>query len=131
MQLKTSSTEFEKYGAVYDQPLDLEQCGMISRNWHLIAKRYVSQLYRFDCEVYLEMQEGMAALLVGEVPQADELTAFAVHRLVKIKPGIYFSLVAVTSNITCKLITVASYLSIVEALSPPYLFERILPQYPD
>ena len=128
MQLKTSSTEFEKYGAVYDQPLDLEQCGMISRNWHLIAKRYVSQLYRFDCEVYLEMQEGMAALLVGEVPQADELTAFAVHRLVKIKPGIYFSLVAVTSNITCKLITVASYLSIVEALSPPYLFERILPR---
>ena len=128
MQLKTSSTEFEKYGAVYDQPLDLEQCGMISRNWHLIAKRYVSQLYRFDCEVYLEMQEGMAALLVGEVPQADELTAFAVHRLGKIKTGIYFSLVAVTSNITCKLITVASYLSIVEALSPPYLFERILPR---
>ena len=90
-----------------------------------VADRIVISEY---LAVYLEMQEGMAALLVGEVPQADELTAFAVHRLVKIKPGIYFSLVAVTSNITCKLITVASYLSIVEALSPPYLFERILPR---
>ena len=81
MQLKTSSTEFEKYGSVYEKPLDLEECGMISRNWHLIAKRSVSQLYRFDCEVYLEMQGGMAALLVGDAPYADQLTAFAVHRL--------------------------------------------------
>ena len=128
MQLKTSSKEFEKYGAVYETPLDLEQCGMISRNWHLIAKRYVSQLYHFDCEVYLEMQEGMAALLVGEVPKSDEITVFAVHRLVKLKPGIYFSLVSVTSNITCKLITATSYSSTVETLSPPYLFERILPR---
>jgi len=128
MQLKTSSTEFEKYGSVYEKPLDLEECGMISRNWHLIAKRSVSQLYRFDCEVYLEMQGGMAALLVGDAPYADQLTAFAVHRLVRLKPGIYFSLVAVTSNITCKLITTASYSSTVEALSPPYLFERILPR---
>lgn len=128
MQLKTSSTEFEKYGSVYETPLDLKQCGMISRNWHLIAKRYISQLFRFDCEVCLEMQEGMAALLVGEVPKSDELTAFAVHRLIKLKPGIYFSLVSVTSNITCKLITTASYSSTVEVLSPPYLFERILPR---
>lgn len=128
MQLKTSNKEFEKYGGVYEQPLDLEQCGMISMNWHLIAKRYVSQLYYFDCEVYLEMQEGMAALLVGEDPRADQLAAFAVHRLVRIKPKIYFSLVAVTPNITCKLITTASYSSTVAALSPPYSFERILPR---
>lgn len=128
MQLKTSSTEFEKYGFVYDEPLVLEKCGMISRNWHLIAKRSVSQLYYFDCEVYLEMQEGMAALLVGETPQTDKLSIFAVHRLVKLKPKVYFSLMAVTSNITCKLITTVSYSSVTETLSPPYLFERILPR---
>lgn len=128
MQLKTSSTAFERYGSVYEAPIDLEQTGMISRNWRLIARRSISQLYHFNCEVYLEMQEGMAALLAGDAAQADKLEVFAVHRFVRIKPGVYFSLVAVTSNITCKLITVTSYASTVEVLSPPYLFERILPR---
>lgn len=128
MQLKTSSTPFERYGSVYDQPIDLEKAGMISREWHLIAKRSVSQLYHFDCEVCLEMENGMAALLVGETLETDKLEVYAVHRFVKLKPGIYFSLVAVTSNITCKLITNDSYSSSMEQLSPPYMFERILPR---
>lgn len=128
MQSKTSSAAFERYGSVYKVPLNLEQTGMICRNWHLIAKRSITQLYRFNCEVYLEMQEGIASLLVGELPQADSLEEFSVHRLVRLKPGVYFSLAAVTSNITCKLITATSYSSIVEALSPPYFFERILPR---
>lgn len=128
MQLKTSSKSFERYGSVYDQPIDMEKTGMISREWHLIAKRSVSQLYHFDCEVCLEMESGMAALLVGETLETEKLEAFAVHRLVKLKPGVYFSLVAVTSNITCKLITIDDFSSTIEQLSPPYMFERILPR---
>ena len=128
MQLKTSSLEFEKFGSVYEQSILPEHCGMISRDWHLIAKRSVSQLYHFDCEVCLEMQSGMAALVVGDTLEADCLQVFAVHRLVKIKPGVYFNLVAVTSNITCKLITTADYNYSLETLSPPYMFERILPR---
>lgn len=128
MQIKTSSASFERYGSVYDQPVNLEETGMISREWHLIAKRSVTQLYHFDCEVFLEMERGMAALLVGETLETDKLEVFSVHRFVKLKPGIYFSLVAVTSNITCKLITSASYSSTMEPLSPPYLFERVLPR---
>lgn len=128
MQLKTSSLEFERFGSVYEQPLIPERCGMISRDWHLIAKRSVNQLYHFDCEVCLEMQSGMAALIVGDKPDSAELQAFAVHRLVKLNPGVYFNLVAVTSNITCKLITTADFNYSLESLSPAYLFERILPR---
>jgi len=128
MQLKTSSLEFERFGSVYEQPLIPERCGMISRDWHLIAKRSVNQLYHFDCEVCLEMQRGMAALIVGDKPDSTELQAFAVHRLVKLNPGVYFSLVAVTSNITCKLITTTDFNYSLEPLSPAYLFERILPR---
>ena len=128
MQHKTSSTSFERYGTVYETPINLEETGMICRDWHVIAKRNISQLYHFDCEVSLEMQSGMAALVIGEEAEADKLEVFAIHRLVKIKPGMYFSLVAITSNITCKMITIADYSSTVEALLPPYLFERILPR---
>lgn len=44
MQLKTSSALFEKYGSVYDAPLELNEPEMLSRTWHVIAKRSVSQL---------------------------------------------------------------------------------------
>lgn len=128
MQLKTSSREFEKFGSVYEQPVVPDHNDMISREWHLIARRSVSQLYHFDCEVFLEMQSGMAALVVGDAPEADQLQAFAVHRLVRLNPGVYFSLVAVTSHITCRLITTNDYKYTLETLSPPYLFERILPR---
>ena len=128
MQLKTSSTAFEKYGSVYDQPVDLEKTGMIGKDWHVIARRSVSQLYHFDCEVFLEMESGMAALLVSDTPDSEKLEVFAVHRLVRLKPNVYFTLVAVTSDITCKLITTESYSNSLEQLSPPYMFERILPR---
>lgn len=128
MQLKTSSLEFEKFGSVYERPVIPDHNDMISRDWNLIARRSVSQLYHFDCEVFLEMQSGMAALLVGDAPEADKLQVFAVHRLVRLNPGVYFSLIAVTSHITCRLITTTNYKYTLETLSPPYMFERILPR---
>lgn len=128
MQQKTSSTQFEKYGTIYRQPYNLNATGMISRNWHINAERYVNQLYRYDCEVCLEMQSGMAALLVGETPDAENLEIFAIHRLVKLNPEIYFALIAITPAITCKLITNTRYTSLVEPLTTPYSFERILPR---
>ena len=104
MQLKTSSLEFERFGSVYDQPVSPADSGMISRDLHLIAKRNLNQLYHFDCEVCLELQSGMAALVVGETLDTTHLQEFAVHRNVRLKPGLYWNLIAVTSNITCKMI---------------------------
>ncbi len=128
MQLKTSSKAFGKYGSVYKQPVQTEGSRMISRNWNVTAKRVISQLYCFNCEVFLEVQSGMAALLVSESPDSQSLETFAIHRLVRLKPHIYFSLVALTSKVTYKLITAESYSIAVETLSPAYLFERILPR---
>lgn len=101
---------------------------MISRDWHVNAEKKVTQLYRYDCEVCLEMQSGIAALLVGETPDADSLEIFAVHRMVRLKPHMYFALVSISSNITCKMIIDAKYTSSVEPLATPYNFKRILPR---
>lgn len=128
MQQKTSSTQFEKYGTLYKEPVNLRDSGMISRDWHVNAERNVTQLYRFDCEVYLEMQSGMAALLTGETPDLDNLELFAVHRLIKLKPQIYFALISITPFITCKMITGSDYSSWVEPLAKPWHFRRILPR---
>lgn len=128
MQQKTSSTQFEKYGTIYKEPLDLTDSGLISRDWNVNAEKKVTQLYRYDCEVCLEMQSGIAALLVSETPDTDSLEIFAIHRMVRLKPHMYFALVAVSSSITCKMILDAKYTSSVEPLATPYHFTRILPR---
>ena len=128
MQLKTSSLEFERFGSVYDQPVSPADSGMISRDLHLIAKRNLNQLYHFDCEVCLELQSGMAALVVGETLDTTHLQEFAVHRNVRLKPGLYWNLIAVTSNITCKMIATTDYSYSLDTLPSPYMFRRILPR---
>lgn len=128
MQLKTSSLEFERFGSVYDFAASEVKSGQISRDLHLIAKRSLNQLYHFDCEVCLELQSGMAALVVGETLNAERLEEFAVHRNIRLKPGLYWNLIAVTSSITCKMIIDSNYNYSLEALSSPYMFRRILPR---
>lgn len=128
MQLKTSSKQFEKYGTIYKQPINITSSNMISRDWHISAERNVTQLYRFNCEVYLEMKSGMAALLVGETPDSNNLEIFAVHRLVKLKSHMYFALIAITPTSICKMITTKDYLSLVKSLAIPYNFNRVLPR---
>lgn len=128
MQYKTSSSHFEKFGSVYDNPIDLEKTGMICREGEAAVKETISLFYCFDCEVYIEVHSGMAALIVSELPQTDTFEAFAVHRYVKLKPHTYFQLVAVSSHVKYRLITEDQYISSYQLLSPAYHFNRILPQ---
>lgn len=127
MQQKTSSKHFLKYGSVYDQPLDLANRNMTCTDFTINARRSISQLYCFDCPVYIEMQSGMASILIGEEPDAELMEVFAVHRQIKINSGLYFAMVSVTSSISYKLIVDSEYNYTLEELKPPYMFNRILP----
>lgn len=128
MQHKTSSSLFEKYGTVYDDPVNLEATGMICREAETAIKESISLFYCFDCEVYLELQSGMAALIVSETPETDTFEVFAIHRYVKLKPHIYFQIVAVSSQVSYRLITENEYISAPFLLTPAYHFNRILPK---
>lgn len=128
MQYKTSSSHFEKYGSVYEDPINLETTGMICREAEAAAKKTISQVYSFDCEVYLEMKSGMAALIVSETPEAETFDAFAIHRFICLKPHIYFQIAAISPAVSYKLITETEFVSFPETLTPAYEFNRILPE---
>ena len=128
MQYKTSSALFEKFGTVYDVPVDLEKTDMICRFAETPVKESISLFYCFDCEVYLEIQSGMAALIVSEMPETDTFESFAIHRYIKLKPNVYFQLTAISSHVTYRLITEKEYVASNTLITPAFQFNRILPQ---
>ena len=128
MQYKTSTKEFTPFGSVYEEPINPKMNQMISRVNHLTPNRNVSRLLHFDCNVYLDMEEGMAALVIGFTPEVSELRQFSIHRKVCLKPGVYFSIVSVSSHAVCRLITSSAFTMETFDLKIPYKFNRILPK---
>ena len=127
MQYKTSMREFEPYGSVYEQPIVQEMHNMISRVNRLIPVRTVSHLLHFDCDVYLEMVDGIAAVVAGFSPDIHALKTFSIHRKVRLNPGVYFAVVSVSGSASCRLITSAGFSMQTIELPSPYHFNRILP----
>lgn len=128
MQYKTSMKEFEPYGSVYEQSLPISSGALISRVYHLVPQNTISQLQHFDGQVYLEMESGMAALVIGFSPEIDQLKTFSIHRKVLLKPGVYFAIMAIGKEASCKLITTSGFNMSVHQLSSPFSFNRILPR---
>ena len=127
MQHKTSMREFEPYGIVYEQPINPKMHNMISRINRLTPDQTVNQLLHFDCEVYLEMLEGIAAIVIGFSPDTTTLKTFSIHRKVRLNPGVYFAIVSVSSEAACRLITSSGFSMQTIELPVPYHFNRILP----
>ncbi len=127
MQYKTSMREFDPYGSVYEEPINQQMYNMISRVNRLTPDKTINQLLHFDCEVYLEMKEGIAAIVIGFSPETEDLKVFSIHRKVRLNPGVYFAIVSVSSEASCRLITSSGFSMQTIELNTPYLFNRILP----
>ena len=127
MQYKTSMREFEPYGSVYEEPINQKMHNMISRVNRLTPDRTINQLLHFEGEVYLEMKDGMAAIIIGFSPNSNDLKVFSIHRKVRLNPGVYFAVVSISSEATCRLITSSGFSMETIELDNPYYFNRVLP----
>ena len=61
---KTSSAEFGKYGGVYEESKDISSEELI-RKKVITSDRVISSLYKFSEPVYVEIEEGMAYILIS------------------------------------------------------------------
>ena len=103
MQHKTSSIEFEDFGSVYDHPIDISKQNIISIEQYIPAKRYADVLLYFHEEVCIELQSGMAVILVSFTPDVKDIKLFAVHRFIRLKPNIYFNIMSVSPTASYKI----------------------------
>lgn len=127
MQKKTSSEHFTKYGSVYEHSMEGTP-GYIGRDWQTPARRNIYNLYHFESEVFIEIKDGMGCLLVGSEPDSAMLEEFSIHRFIRIKPGVYFDIVSVTSSLSYRMLMPIDFNYKMVALPSSYFFKRILPR---
>lgn len=127
MQKKTSSEHFAQYGSVYDISMN-GKAGYIGRDWQISARRNIYNLYHFECDVFIEVKDGMGCLLVGLEPDSSNLEEFSIHRFIRLKAGVYFDVVAVTSSLSYRMIMPIDFKYKVVSLPASYFFKRVLPR---
>ncbi len=101
---KTSDIDFKKYGKVYNKPINLETHKM-SCHQIIDTNKTISYLFRFDQDVYIELYNGIACLMIGLEPKNHKLELYTLGSQVKIKAGCYFNVIPISKTISCYLLT--------------------------
>lgn len=128
MQLKTSGQAFRSYGRVYDTPIDSQHLSLKGSQFSLDTRSEIYQLLRMDSPVFIEVESGLALLLVGKSSQPEDLKLFAIHRHVHLFAGITFAVIALTPSASYRLYHPSDCQRERVTLSPPYLYRRVLPK---
>lgn len=118
---KVSNNDFGAFGSFYDASMNAEPNSTISRHQMLHTKS-VDQLFYFPSEIYIELTQGVASILVGTSTHAEELKTFPIHHYVKLNPNTYFNLIVHSDEIIYNLIA-PNIQPVVTKLSVPYLYQ--------
>ena len=128
MQRETSNDSFLEYGQTYHEPIRLTHPDLIHQHLTAITRRYVSQFYCFNCDTYIEVQDGIGVLLVSHTADAADVQEFAMNRLVHIKPNVYFAAVSTTQKLEFELYAESNYSLHVTDFPSQYEFLAVLPR---
>jgi AraC-like DNA-binding protein len=122
---KTSSAQFRKFGSIYDGEKDIIGNDLIKKNI-ITSDKVISNLYNFKQPVYIEILQGMAAILISD-SKNGAFKLFAIHRNLEIKANMFFNIISMTDQTSYNLIIPYNYNTNIEFLNPPYVYNRILP----
>ena len=128
MQSETSNASFLEFGSVYRTPLPLDVPTQIRQSMVQPTKQYITQLYCFNCDTYMEVKDGLAAILVAHEPDPAQLQEFSMNHLVRVKAGVYYAIVATTPQISFDLIVDSDYHLNVVPLPAPFAYKHRLPR---
>lgn len=128
MQNETASTAFLDFGSVYKNSIAEKDPSLIRQTKKINSQQYISQLLVFDCDTYIEVQNGIGILLVTQAPEAVPLQEFGMNRRIHIKPNVYYAFVANTTELVLDLYTSSDYTMDTVSLTNPYEFRPVLPQ---
>ncbi len=123
MYLKTTNPQFLKFGRVIDHPGDYKR-----GSFHLEDKT-LDKLYVHDCEVQVEVLEGIGILVIQTEKETFE--QFVIHRIPVINAGVPFKIIPITSAMVVEMAYYTNNaLNVNEVFVPGELsYESITPSF--
>lgn len=125
MNEKTTSLQFYRYGSVYEKCKEIDRENLISKNI-ITSDTTISNVYNFLETVYVEIVDGMAAILISDT-KSGEFEIFNIHRHLEIKPNMYFNIIPMFGKAMFNLIIPQNYNLKLEFLDTPYVYDKIQP----
>lgn len=94
---KTTSFIFNKYGEIVNE-ISRRQSHKLASSILKLKDKSFDEFYSYDCDVYIKVSSGIVMLVVSADLEAKEFERFVIHRFIKIKKGVLFNFLCISSN---------------------------------
>ena len=127
---KTTSYIFNRYGEIINE-VNKKITQKLSTSTYKIKDQTIDHFLIYNHDAYIKVISGIVMLVVSADDEAKEYERFVIHRIIKIKAGVKFNFISISSNakieISCdpknKRVTIPTYMDI------PIQYEPLVPAF--
>lgn len=94
---KTTSFIFNRYGEIINDLTRLRQKKM-SHTILRLKEKEITYFYQYSSDVYVKVDSGIVMLVVSTDDTCKEYERFVIHRFIKIKAGVSFNFLCITTS---------------------------------
>lgn len=126
---RTTSFIFNKYGEIISK-LNQRHDKLIESTIRL-KEKYIREYMSFDKDVYIQVQQGIVMLVVSMDEDAAEYEKFVIHRIIKVKAGVKFNFISISSTSRVELLyTYGAKKTMIPTFNKvPVTYERLVPTF--
>ncbi|MDF9825493.1 AraC-like DNA-binding protein [Breznakia sp. PF5-3] len=125
---KTTSFIFQKYGEIFqDLSRSRHKSKPGGRKINKISNKKVNFMYCNNDDTYIRVDDGIVMLVVTTDIETAPIEQFVIHRVIKIKAGIYFNFISITNNSKIEISSRSNISNQKYPLSETFAYERIIP----
>lgn len=122
---KTTSLAFQEYGNIQNA-LPKTVFSKIRNKVMRIQNKTINRLYSYNTDVFIRVEKGIALLLVSTSPNQNEINRFVIHRVTRIRKGIYFNFIALSSEARITIVRPTASRKTVTSLGAEITYDRIM-----
>lgn len=92
---KTTSFIFQKYGSILSE-ISSGQALQMAHVEMKLKNKSIDHFYYFNEDVFIKVNDGIALLVVSNNIDEPSCEQFVIHRIIKVKAGVYFNFISIT-----------------------------------
>lgn len=127
---KTTSFIFNRYGEIISD-ISKRQTSKMTNSTIKLKDKSISNYHCYNCDTYVKVVSGIVMLIVSLDVDAAEYEKFVIHRIIKIKKGVKFNFISISSSAKVELISEpgAKKIMIPTFQKIPVIYERLIPSF--